>query len=339
MKKVKKFSLTLLPFTLIVPLISITVLFWLIFLLSDEPLKTLYFFFIGPFRNTLSFGNMLNAAVPLILGGLGISIAMKAGHLNLGGEGQVYFGAFVTTAAALSMPALGAIGACIAVMAGCAASGAMAAISGLCKAKWNTSELITSFLLSSAVITIVNYFVSGPFLDVESSLVTTKKIQQNMRLVQLLKPSSLNSGVYIALAAVVFIHIFLTGTKKGYEFRMAGNNELFARYGGINTKLNTVLAIAISGAFYGLAGSVAVLGTHHAVIKEFSAGLGWNGLAAALIAGFYPAAVIPSALFLSWITAGGRIAMMNTGLTFEVVNIVQAVILFLATSVYIKKRG
>jgi simple sugar transport system permease protein len=117
---------------------------------------------------------------------------------------------------------------------------------------------------------------------------------------------------------------------------MAGNNEIFARYGGVNTKFNTVLAMAMSGGLYGLAGSLAVLGTYHATIKEFSAGLGWNGLAVALIAGFYPPAVIPAALFFAWLGAGARIAMQNTGLTLEVASIVQSLIFFLSTSLLIR---
>jgi simple sugar transport system permease protein len=111
---------------------------------------------------------------------------------------------------------------------------------------------------------------------------------------------------------------------------------MFARYGGINTKINTVLALALSGFLYGLAGSISVLGTHHAVIKEFSAGFGWGGLTVALIARFSPAAVIPCALFLAWINSGARIAMQNTGLTYEVAIIVQAVIFILSTSFIIK---
>ena len=326
----------------LIPLIAVAILFFLIFILSDAPLESLYYFFIGPFSNIHSFGNMLNAAIPLILGGLGISVAMKAGHLNLGGEGQIYLGAFVTTAVCLSLSGLGVFGAFIAVIFGMSASGAMAAVSGVCKARWNTSELITSFLLSAAVIPIINYLVSGPFLDPETSLISTKKIAENMRLPLILKPSVLSAGIFIAAAAAVIVHFFITKTKPGYEFRMAGNNELFARYGGINTKFNTVISIAISGGFYGLAGSIAVLGTHYAVIKEFSSGLGWNALAVALIAGFYPIGVIPAAIFFAWINAGARISMQNTGLTSEVALIVQAVIFLLSTSVLLRnfyKKG
>jgi simple sugar transport system permease protein len=316
--------------------ISIITVFLLIFILSDTPLKTIYFFFIGPFRNLYSFGNMLNAAIPMIFGALGIIIAMKAGNLNLGGEGQVYLGAFTTTAVALSLSNFGVTGAILAVVAGVLASGALSAFSGFCKARWKTPEIITTFLLSCAVIPIVNYLVTGPFLDPETSLISTKKIVENMRLPQILRPSSLSSSVFIALVFVFIVWFFLYKTKTGYEFRIAGKNEMFARYGGIHTKLNTVIAMAMSGALYGLAGSIAVLGTHYAVIKEFSSGLGWSGLTVALIASFSPIAVIPCALFLAWTETGARIAMQNTGITYEISYIIQAVIFFFSTSLAVK---
>jgi len=324
-----------------IPVLALAVLVLLVFFLSETPIKTLYFFFIGPFRNVYSFGNMLNAAMPLIFGALGITVAMKAGSFNLGGEGQIYFGAFTSVAAVLALLKydifqFGIITEIVAVSAGVFVSGVLAAISGFCKARWNTSELITSFLASSAVIPVVNYFVTGPFLDPQTSLLSTKKIPLYLRLPLVLKPSGLNISVFIAVLAVLLVSVFLSKTKTGYEFRMAGKNEIFARYGGINTKLNTVLAMAISGGFHGLAGAMLVFGTYHAVIKEFSAGLGWNSLAVALIAGFSPSLVIPASLFFAWIGAGARIAMQNTGLTFETSSIVESVIFFLSTSLVIR---
>jgi len=320
----------------IIPLISLLILTALVFLLSKTPSRTLFFFFFGPFRNMYNLGNMLNNAVPLILGGLGVSIAMKAGRLNLGGEGQIYSGAFIATITALSLPRWGFFGGLCAVLAGAAASGLTAALSGIWKARWNTSELITTFLISNTLILITNYLVGGPFLDPETSLISTRKIAPALRLPLILPPSNLSAAAFIALAAVAAVYIFFGRTKFGYELRMAGANELFARYGGINTKLNTVLAMFLSGAFYGLAGGLAVTGTYYGTIKEFSAGLGWNGLAAALIARFYPAALIPASVFLAWIGSGARIAMQNSDITYEVAFIVQSVIFFLATSMSLR---
>jgi simple sugar transport system permease protein len=92
----------------------------------------------------------------------------------------------------------------------------------------------------------------------------------------------------------------------------------------------------LSGALYGLAGALAVFGTHFGTVKEFSAGLGWNGLVAALLAGFNPLALIPASLFFSWISSGARIAMQNSDITFEVASIAQSAVFFLATSVVLK---
>jgi simple sugar transport system permease protein len=319
-----------------VSIIALLVLTVLAFILSKTPGRTLYFFFLGPFLNTYNFGNMLNAAVPLILGGLGVGIAMQTGSLNLGGEGQIYSGAFVSTVTGIALAHMGLCGGIIAVLSGAFFAGAAAALSGFCKARWNTNELITSFLVSTALIFIVNYFITGPFADPETNLQSTAKIPESLRLPLIFPPSNLSLSLLIALVAVVVVHVFLKRTKTGYEFRMAGANEIFARYGGINTRLNTVLAMFLSGALYGLAGGLSVFGTYYGTVKEFSAGLGWNGLAAALVAGFYPPAVIPSSLFFAWISSGARIAMQNSDITFEVASVVQAVILFMVTSVVLK---
>ncbi|MCL2479211.1 MAG: ABC transporter permease [Treponema sp.] len=316
----------------------LAVLAFIVFIcfLSKTPGRALYFFFFGPLRNVYSFGNMLNSAVPLILGGLGISIAMKTGNLNLGGEGQVYSGAFIATVTAIPLSRFGIAGGFIAVLAGMVFSGSAAALSGLCKARWNTNELITSFLLSNALILIVNFLVNGPFLDPSTNLQSTVKIDPSLRLPLILPPSKFNTSFITALAAVAAVHIFLKRTKLGYEFRMTGTNEIFARYGGINTRANTVSAMFLSGAFYGLAGALAVFGTYYGTVKEFSAGFGWNGLAAALVAGFNPLAMIPAGIFFAWISSGAKIAMQNSDVTFEAASIVQSVIFFLVTSMVLR---
>ena len=318
--------------TVVIIFIALLSLVALACILSKTPGRTLYFFFAGPFRNIYSFGNMLNAAIPLMLGALGVSIAMKTGSLNLGGEGQIYSGAFITAVTALPLAHWGFFGGLIAVLAGSFFAGTVAAVSGFCRARWNTNELITTFLLSNALILIVNYFINGPFLDPDTSLQSTKKIAENLRLPQILPPSNLSAALFIALAMVIIVHTFLIKTVLGYEFRMAGANEIFARYGGINTRRNTVLAMFMSGSLYGFAGALAVLGTYHAAIREFTAGLGWNGLATALVAGFNPVAAVPASLFFAWISSGARIAMQNSDVTFEIASVVQAVIFFLATS-------
>jgi simple sugar transport system permease protein len=320
----------------LIPGLSMIAAVLMILFLSREPARALVFFFLGPLRNIYYFGNMINSAVPLIFGGLGVSAAMRGGSLNLGGEGQIYSGAFVTVISALALRHLGAAGAVLALLAGMAFAGAAAGFSGFLKEKWNTNELITTFLISNALILFTNYCITGPFLDPETSLQSTRKIAESWRLPRILPPSNLSAALFYALAAAALVRLFLYRTRTGYEIRLCGINPWFARYGGINTGRNTILVMFISGALYGLGGGMMVYGSYYAAIKEFTSGAGWNSLAVALLARSKPAAVIPAAVFFAWIGAGARMAMQFSDITTETASVVQSVVFFLVSSAVLR---
>ncbi|MDR0562695.1 MAG: ABC transporter permease [Spirochaetaceae bacterium] len=322
--------------TAVMILLALGVMVALAFLLSRTPGKTLSYFFLGPIKNAYYFGNLINSAIPLIFGGLGVSVALQGNCFNLGGEGQIYTGAFVATIAAIAFEPLGVPGGIAAIIAGAAVSGSAAAVSALLKARWNTSELITSFLLSNALILIINYFVTGPFLDPATNLQSTRKIPALFRLPQILPPSNLSAALFCAVAAVLLTYIFLYRTLPGYEIRMSGINEGFAKYGGIDTDWNRILPMFLSGGLYGTAGALAVYGTYYATVKEFSAGMGWNGFAVALIARSKPQGVIPAAIFFAWISSGARLAMQFSDVTFEIASIVQSAVFFLVSSAVLR---
>ncbi|WP_320130121.1 ABC transporter permease [uncultured Sphaerochaeta sp.] len=307
---------------------AVVLSFWL----SKTPGKTLHYFFLGPLQNMYYLGNMLNGAIPLIFGGLGVSLAMKGGTFNLGGEGQIYAGGFVATLCALLFEPLGILGAVLALLIGALTAGFLSGLSGYFRMKWNTSEMITSFLISNAVLLVINYLIAGPFMDTSTNLIATRKIPEAFRLKAILQPSNLSSALFWAILAVVLVQIYLFKTKSGYELRLCGNNINFARYGGIDVRRYEVLPMFLSGAFYGLGGGMAIFGTYYACIKEFSTGMGWNGLAVALIAKYKPSAVIPAAIFFSYIESGARNAMIQSDVTFELASVVQAFVFFLVSS-------
>lgn len=311
-------------------LISIIIL---VLLLSQFPMTTLRWFFVGVFQNLFYFGNMINRAIPLMLTGLGITLAMKSSNFNLGGEGQVYAGAFAATATALALTAAGAfVGTLAAFTAAAITGGVMAGLSGFLKMKWRTNELISSFLLSNAVILVVNYLITGPFKDPQTNLLATRRIAQEFRFTRILLPSNLSTALFIALAAVIIVYFYIFKTRSGYEMRMCGQNREFARFGGLNVNTYMVLPMFLSGMLHGIGGAAAIFGTHHMAIKEFSVGMGWNGISVALIARLNPVAVIPAALFFAYIESGASIAMLHSDVTFEIASIVQAIIFFLVTA-------
>lgn len=325
--------------SLVILFIALAAVFLLSFLLSKTPARTLRYFFIGPLQNTYYLGNMLNTSIPLIFGALGVSLAMRAGSFNLGGEGQLYGGAFIATVSAVAMAGWGIAGVICAIVLGAVTGGVMAAFSGYLRMKWQTNELITTFLLSNAVSLVVGYLIAGPFMDPATNLIATRKIPESFRFSRILEPSNLSSALVMALVMTVVVHLYLYRTKSGYELRMYGLNPRFARYGGINSGSYQVLPMFLSGALYGLGGAMAIFGTYYACMKDFSVGMGWNALAVALIARFRPVAIIPAALFFAYIESGARNAMLHSDVTFEIASIVQSVVFFLVTSSVLQRIG
>jgi ABC-type uncharacterized transport system permease subunit len=313
--------------------ISFAIVIALIVLFSRTPLTTIAAFFVGPFGNAYYLGNMLNSAVPLVFTGLGIAIAFKSSVFNLGGEGQVYAGGLAATAVCLALPqANGALGAAAAAAGGLAVSAVIAGLSGLFRMQWEADEMISSFLLSAAVILVVNWFITGPLDDPANNLLASLPIGPQFVLAKIYPPSKLNISAFFALAAAALVWIFMNRTHAGYEMRLCGLNREFARYGGINVRAYLVAPMVLSGALHGLAGAFSVLGTNGAALKGFSAGMGWNGIAVALIARNNPLGVVPAALLFAWLDAGARAAMLHGDVTYEIAAIAQACIFFLVTA-------
>jgi simple sugar transport system permease protein len=313
--------------------ISFLIVIVLVLFLSRDPGKTIHYFFLGPFTNRYYFGNMLNAAVPLAFTGLGMALAFQSSVFNLGGEGQVYASGLLATVICLALPQTnGYLGGALALLAALAGGGLLAGLSGLLRMKWGTDELISSFLLSSALVLVVNYFITGPLDDPTNNLLATRAIGGQFRLLAIYPPSKLNVSAGFALLAAAGVFFFLYYTHRGYEMRMCGLNREFSRYGGLDVSTYLVLPMVASGALHGLAGGVAVLGTHYMSLREFTFGMGWNGIAVALIARNHPLGVVPAAVFFAYLEAGAKAAMLHSDVTFEIAAIVQAVIFFLVTA-------
>jgi simple sugar transport system permease protein len=302
------------------------------FVFSDAPLRTIAALVTGPLRTAYAFGNMLSGATPLIFGGLGVCLAMRAGSFNLGGEGQLYGGAVAALLAGLAAAPLGVWGIVPALLAAALSGGLVAAVSGFCQWRFRADTLITSFLISSALVFLCDYLVTGPLQDKTSALQTTVPLPSSLWLSRLLPPSSLSTAFLCAIAVVCIVSVFFYRSLAGYEIKMYGLNPVFAQYGGIKSGKVMLLSLFLSGALYGLAGGFALIGNYHQVIKGFSGGMGWNGVGAALLAGFNPVAVVPAAVFFSWISAGVRAAMQTSDVTPELAQVIQGLVFIIASS-------
>jgi simple sugar transport system permease protein len=302
---------------------------------STDPRGALAAFFLGPFSSLYSFLALLESSAPLLACALGACIAFRAGAFNLGGEGQASVGtlAAALTVAALSrapnLPVAIVIGAAIAVAA--AAGAALALLSAIAERRTGAEVMLTSFLLAQAAIIVVDWAIGGPLKDPSANLLSMSAIPERLRLPRIAPPSPLSLAFPLSVLLALCTVFFTKATRAGAELRLLGKNPAFARAVGLSPGLGAK-AMAASGALAGIAGAFLVLGQAGRAVKGMTGGVGWNGLAVALIAGTDGVGALPAALFFSWLEAGSRQAAMLADLSPDASSVLEAVALFLITA-------
>ncbi len=343
--------------TALVPLIAFALALACMALLvafsSRTPLQSLLSFFTKPFSSPWFFGNMLDMAGLLILAGTGSALALRAGAFNLGGEAQIYAPALAASVILVRlMPGVldvagvagvtgvaGVAGVAIIALAASLALGALLGlIPGILRAKLGISELLSSFLLSAALVPVADYLVARPFRDTGGNLLATKAIDASLRLPSILPPSHLNVSFIVAVSVACIAWFFVSRTAPGYRLRMTGEARDFARYAGLPVNRATVLAMTASGSLHALAGYFAVTGTWYRCHEGFSEGMGWSALAVALVARKNPLVVIPAALAFSWLETASDAAVLSAAIPFEATPILQAIVFLVISAQYLPSR-
>lgn len=296
-----------------------------------NPVQGLRAFFVVPFLSRNVFLSMLESAAPLGLCALGAISAFRAGHFSLGGEGQAYSGAL---AAALAGAAgLGGIlGLGTSLLAGAAAGVLVAMLPALGKRFADADVLLTSFLISYAVVLGVDWAISGPLRDVTNNLVALPPVQQSVLLPRLALPSALTPMPLVFIGLCVLSWFFFERTRTGAMIDLYGRNRLFAVLQGYPVKLFAWAPILAAGAFHGLAGAALALGANGTAIRGMSGGIGWSAIGVALVAGNKPAAVPLAALLFAWLDAGSRQAAILTDLNPDSSLLIKALVLILVTA-------
>ncbi|MCR5724998.1 MAG: hypothetical protein K6G80_07930 [Treponema sp.] len=329
--------------SILAPLSGLAVCILIIITCGKNPSQALVSLFTGTFTSTYYFGSMLNTAAFLMTAGAGAAIAMKSGNMNLGGEGQVYAGGYVTALVLGSRWAssAGVFTACAAALFAALATGALlAAISALLKELRGAQVLLTSFLVSAALLPLIDgLLISSMNGRTEGQhLIALPYIPEPFRLPRLLAPSPLTVTFFFACAICLALWLFLAHTTAGRHTIIWGKAPLFARASGYSSTAASFGPLAVSGALHALTGFFAVCGTYYTCHKDFYVNMGWNGLSCALIVSARPLALIPSALVLSWLyTSAGRVALTQ-GFGFDISGIIQGVVLFAIAIPFFQKE-
>jgi ABC-type uncharacterized transport system permease subunit len=283
-----------------------------------------------PFAEPRFFGETLVQTIPLVLTGLAHALAFRTGLFNIGAEGQYIVGSLAAAIAGYAIALPSGVHLVVALAIGALAGALWAAIPGLLKAYRGVNEVVNSIMLNYVALYLVNWIVHQMKDPKGGSGSATPFVLETARFSQgLIEGSRLHGGLWLAIAAAIFLYIFLWRTAAGYEIRAVGLSPGAAEYAGINVQWKIVLTMMISGALAGLSGAVQTLAINYRFYEQIGfANYGFDGIAVALVGRNHPIGVLLSGLLFGALGRGGPAMQAAVGIPKEIVWIVQGTVVF-----------
>lgn len=289
---------------------------------------------VGSFRAIV---NTLTNSMPLMLGGLAVGLAFKAGLFNIGAQGQFLMGALGSVIVGVQLresPVIIAVP--LALGAGMLAGAAWGFIPGFLKAVSGAHEVVTTIMLNFVAIAILAAAVSGPLNVIGSQSPTTLPVG-NAALPVILGRNGTIAIIYAPLMAVLYGWL-LFRTTRGFEIRIAGASPDAARYAGMSPKRLIIWTMSVSGMLAGMAGATDLLGATHQMTTTYGTTVGFDSIAVALLGRTSPLGIVLAALLFGAMRTGAGAMQIQAGVPAELVGVLQATILFFLVASPVVKR-
>ncbi|MFH7818676.1 ABC transporter permease [Neobacillus thermocopriae] len=293
----------------------------------------------GAFGDIYYIGEVIRQFTPYILAGLAVAFAFRVGLFNIGVEGQFIVGwtAAVWVGVAFDLPRI--IHLPLAILAAMIAGALWAYIPGLLKARFRVHEVIVTIMMNYIALHVTNYIIRNVLASKSGDKTDLVKETASLRselLQSMTDYSRLHWGIILAIICCFIMWFLLEKTTRGFELRAVGFNQHAAQYAGMNVNRNIILSMLISGAFAGLAGAMEGLGTFgYAAVKGGFTGVGFEGIAIALLGANTALGVFFSAILFGILKVGSLNMPLEAGVPNELVNIIIALIVFFVASSYI----
>jgi simple sugar transport system permease protein len=320
----KRFSLVR---TMLAVSIGILLSIIIIFIVSDKPLESIQYLVIGPVMNLNNFYSLFTMWIPIVITGLAVCVMFSANQFNLFAEGAFFFGGAVAAMVALSVKLPSGLHAAVSILAAALVCAALGAIPALMRHKLGASEMVASIMLNYVCLQLGLFIITYFFRDPDAGSIASQKIPKSAQLQELIPRSNIHIGFFVAIILVVLVYFFMYHTRWGYEIRLVGQNDKFARYAGIGIGFITVFSQMLGGALAGAAGAMEVLGLYSRFSWTNLTGHGWDGVTLGILANRNPKYIPLAALFLAYLRKGADLMSMKTGMQTDFISIIQAVIL------------
>ncbi|HEX5409144.1 MAG TPA: ABC transporter permease [Gemmatimonadaceae bacterium] len=302
----------------------------LILSVGQSPASVLAMMLQGTWGNAYGLGQVLYKTTTLICTGLCVSVGLRAGLFNIGGEGQLAAGGFAAALTGLALPAAtpSVIAVALCVLAAVASGGFAGWVPGVLRARFGAHEVITTIMLNFIILAALNWAISTG-LRVPETLHThdvhAGAVAPLASVIPAFHGSAANLSLVIVLAAAALTGWYLFRTRGGYDLRAVGLQPEAAEYGGVRVGRVWTRALTLSGALAGLGGINFVLGYKHYYEDGFATGYGFLGIAVALVGRNNPWGVVLASLFFATLSQGGL--AINAVVPRQMVDVLQGVVI------------
>lgn len=286
----------------------------------------------GSFGSLKGFLNVLAYMLPLIMTGLGASLAFQAGVFNIGGEGQVLLGGLAAVLVGLHTNLPAPFGCLLALAAGFAAGAVWALIPTLLAGRNLASLSVATIMMNSLGALFTEYIVKTFFQRPGASNTETVVVNDGAILPRFFPGTQFNYGIFLAIVSVIAVTWLLYKTPLGFSFRVMGKSPGAAAQAGIPLYRRTVLAMALSGGLFALGGAIQCLAIYKRFVMGFSPGYGWDGITVATLAGNSPVGVIFSGFLFGMLRSASVSMNLTSQVTTEMITVLQGLIVVLVAT-------
>jgi len=294
---------------------------------GEDPIAAYSAMLRGAFGSRFAIGETLARAAPLALVGFGAAVALRAGLVTLGAQGQVMTGAIGALLTALMFEgAPSAIALPAAAIGGAVFGMAWALLPAILRAYWRVNEILSTLLFTEFAFLLLKYLLNGPLKPTAAITPQSVKFPENASLGLILEGTRFHYGILIAPVACLALAWWVRSIR-GFEYDLYGENPVLAKGLGISEKGVIINSLLISGATAGLVGWIQTAGLLNRVYVQIAAELGFFGLVVAFLGGARPFGVLAGALLFGALQSGGLSMQSGEGIPASLSDIIQALIL------------
>ncbi|MSQ76663.1 MAG: ABC transporter permease [Rhodoferax sp.] len=298
--------------------------------LGKDPVAGLRVFFWDPIKSPYALGELTVKATPLLLIALGLAVCFRSNVWNIGAEGQYVLGAIAASGVAL-MADKGSSSWIVlpVILAGILGGMFWAGITAWLRDRFNANEILVSLMLVYVAVMLLSFIVSGPWKDPQGyNFPQSRTFDAATRIPRLFAGSRVSIGIFIALAGVACVWVFLFRTRAGFAQQVGGLAPAAARYAGFSSRRAVWVALLVSGGMAGLAGALEVAGPIGQLTPYVPAGYGFAAIIVAYVGRLHPLGMVLSAVLMSMFYIGGELAQSRLGMPRSLTGVFQGLLLF-----------